>query len=234
MAEGERITDSNLVAGLLRRIKDQHVLLTVTVPNVPGTFNSTILELDREGGHLVLAELHPKLGHERFLTGGRLKARARVRGVEIRFDAVLDEVGTASDETVYRVRWPDTVQYLQKRASFRIKISMTGTLTVALEGDGGERFEGRAVDLSEQGVRVEMDSYLSLQPGRQMPCLLNLPNGTHLACRLEIRHVHTQETTGNIQFGARLVDLPPAQRREVADLVAEIQLDRLRQLPIQP
>lgn len=234
MAEGERITDSNLVAGLLRRIKDQHALLTVTVPDAPGTFNSAILELDRERGHVVLAELHPKLGHERFVAGGHLKARARVRGVEIRFDAALEEVGSESDEAVYRVRWPDTVHYLQKRASFRIKISMTAPLTVALEGDGGEHFEGRAVDLSEQGVRVEMDSYLSLQPGRQMPCLLNLPNGTHLACRLEIRHVHTQQSTGNIQFGAHLVDLPPAQRREVARLVAEIQRDLLRRLPKQP
>ncbi len=231
MTEGDHITDANLVASLLRRVKEQRALLTVTVPEVPGSFNSAILELDPDSGRLVIDELKPKSGHERLLQAGRLVARARVRGVEIRFSAALEEAGNESGVAFYRLRWPDAIDYLQKRSSFRIKVSMTSPLTVLLEGDGGERFEGRAIDLSEQGIRVEMDSYLSMQPGRQMPCQLNLPNGSHAACRLEIRHVRTLEATGNIQFGARLVDLPPAQRRDVARLVADIQRALIRRLP---
>ena len=58
--KAEKITHAPQIANLLRRVKDQKVLLSVHVPGHEGVFNSLLLDVNPERNLILLDELNPR------------------------------------------------------------------------------------------------------------------------------------------------------------------------------
>ena len=230
MAQGDIIRDPQIITSLLRRIVEQRALLRVTVPGGRASYNSAILRMDPEQDLLILDELNPRRGHERLLKVGRLQASAQVQGIETRFSGGLEEVGDASGIAFYRLRFPKEVLYLQRRASFRVRIAMATPLAAVLERDG-DALRGRVIDLSEGGIGVEFSQHVIVHPGEIVACRMRLPDGQQMGCKLEIRHVMAFQEQSKVRIGGRFVELDPQRRRMLARLTANLQRALIRKQP---
>ena len=230
MAQGDTIRDPQIIASLLRRIIEQRALVRVTVPGGRASYNSAILRMDPEQDLLILDELNPRIGHERLLEVGRLHASAQVQGIETRFSGALEEVGNSAGIAFYRLRFPKDVLYLQRRTSFRVRISTTTPVAAMFERDG-DSLRGRVLDLSEGGMGVEFSRHVTLHPGEIVPCRMRLPNGQQVGCKLEVRHVIGSQDQGKIRIGGRFVELHPQRRKMLSRLVAELQRTMIRKQP---
>ena len=133
LEKGDKVSDAKLAAGILKRILDHRALLTITIPDNRGKFNSAILDIDADNGFLILDELNPKQGHQKFISAKRLNARALVKGVEIRFSATPQEVHNESGIASYQVSFPGEVWQMQRRQSFRVTVGLSKQLPVHLE-----------------------------------------------------------------------------------------------------
>jgi len=231
VAQGDVIRDHQLVCTLLRRVSEQRALLRVTLPDSRVTYHSAILRLEPDDGYLVLDELNPRQGHERLLVERRLHASAMVQGAEIRFGAELQAVGEQEAIAFYRVRLPDELVYLQRRASFRVHVPLSAPLAASFQWEEDDPLRGRVTDLSEGGVGVEFSCHVQLAPGEILPCELHLPDGERLACDLEVRYAKAEESPQRMRMGGRFLELPPQQRKALARLVADLQRELIRKGP---
>lgn len=228
LAQGDIIRDPQIISSLLRRIADQRALLRVTVPGFRSNYNSAILRMDPEQDLLILDELNPRKGHERLLEIRRLNASATVQGVETRFSGTLEEVGESSGIAFYRLPFPQEVLYVQRRTSFRVKVSMTAPVAAVFERGDGNALRGRILDLSEGGMGVEFSQSVSLQPGEIVPCQMRLPNGRQVGCKLEVRHCSASDDQARVRVGGRFVELHPQRRKVLSRLVADLQRELIR------
>ncbi len=231
MTQGERITDDHYIADLLHRVMESRSQLTVTLPGVSGTYNSAILRLDAERGYVLLDELHPTYGHSKLIEIGRLNVRATVKGVEIRFPAVLQDVGSESGVSRYRAAIPGEVFYRQRRAHFRVNAGAAAALDVSLELPGGRSISGRIADISEGGIGVELPADAPLSQGDRLQCHMTLPNNTQFSCKLEVRHLRLAKSGKIARIGGLFLDLPNHRRKLLARVVANIQRTMIRTLP---
>lgn len=231
MPQGDIIRDSQIVAGLLRRLVEQRVLLRVTIPGVKGSFNSALLRLGDAHDFVILDELNPRRGHEQLLEVRRLNASAQVQGVELRFRGEVLEVDQDAGIAFYRLPFPDEVLYVQRRGSFRVPVGMATPVTAVFERADDSNLRGRIVDLSEGGMGVEFSQRVSLTPGEILPCQMRLPDGQQLRCKLEVRHTSTPEDQNKVRLGGRFVELQPQQRKALSRLVADLQRTMIRKQP---
>lgn len=231
MTPGDTIRDPQIITGLLRRVAEQRALLRVTVPGARGSYNSAILRLEPDQDLVVLDELNPRQGHDRLLEAGRLNASATIQGVETRFSAALEEVGDSAGIAWYRIRFPTEVLYVQRRVSFRVKVSMTAPLTAVFDRPGCNSLRGRILDLSEGGMGVEFDKGAGLRQGEILPCRMRLPDGQQFGCKLEVRHTSAVEDQGKLRIGGRFVELTPQRRKALARVVADLQRELIRKQP---
>lgn len=231
LPQGDIIRDPQLVAGLLRRLIEQRVLLRVTVPGMRGSYNSAILRLGEAQDFLILDELNPRRGHEQLLEVRRLNASAQVQGIELRFSGELLEVGQTAGIAFYRLPFPDELLYLQRRGSFRVPVGMATPVTAVFQRPDENSLRGRIVDLSEGGMGVEFNQRVRLQPGEILPCQMRLPDGQQLRCKLEVRHTSAPEDQNKVRLGGRFVELQPQQRKALARLVADLQRTMIRKQP---
>ncbi len=231
MAQGDPIRDPQIIASLLRRIADQRVLLRVTVPGFRSSYNSAILRIDPQQDFLILDELNPRQGHERLIEVRRLNASAAVQGVETRFSADLAEIGDSAGIAYYRLPFPKQVLYVQRRTSFRVKVSMTAPIAAIFEHGEGPSLRGRILDLSEGGIGVEFSQFVTLRPGEIVPCQMRLPDGRQVGCKLEVRHCSATQDPARVRIGGRFVELQPQRRKALSRLVADLQRELIRKQP---
>lgn len=231
-ASDERISDHKVVARLLKRIMDRRALLTITLADSIDTYNSAILELDERSRSLTLDELKPLSGHDRLMAQGRLRARAALQGVEIRFSAQLLDAVKESGIWMYHFHMPNELQYRQRRANYRIPVGMSSGVSVELHKDGLELAGLRVLDVSEGGLGLRTQSPISLNLGDRLPCTLNLPNGRSIRCQLEVRNLReTPQAYGSMQVGGHFLDLDRPQRTALSRVLIELQRDMIRRSP---
>jgi c-di-GMP-binding flagellar brake protein YcgR len=230
VTQPDRITDRTIISGLIKRIKEQRALLTVSLPNTKQTFNSAILDIDEALAYLILDELTPQRGHEKLMEQGMLNARAVVQGIETRFSTSLEQAETESGIWMYRVQFPAEVLYLQRRSSFRIPVGASSGVRAQLTKADQEPFEARVVDLSETGLGVELQAYTQLQRGDLLACSLFLPDRKPISCKFEVRYTQILSQPERHRVGGRLVELASVHRKTIARTVTDLQRDLIRKL----
>jgi c-di-GMP-binding flagellar brake protein YcgR len=227
-----KVTNRARVIELLTRLKDGHSLVSITVGGENEPFNSAILAIDRENGHLLLDELTPRRGHDRLIEAGRLNAYARLRGIDVHFAAQLDQASMQDGIAVYRVPLPKAVHYAQKRSSFRVQVSLAMDLPVTLSREDGESVTGRLCDLSIGGTGALFPPDTLLAKGdRLADCLIDLPGAGRLSCPFEVRFAKHQEETNRVRIGGRFLDLTAVQERKIQRSVNFLQRELLRKRP---
>ena len=233
--EGDHIEDPAFIACLLRRAAAQRSLVTVTLPS-GGRYLSAILEVDLEGGHLLLDGLTPPEGHRQLLQHPELTIHARLRGVEASFQAKIEQFLSDERGPLYRLPLPRRLRYRQRRNHHRVPVPRTLELPVTwrLE-EGGEPIQGRLCDLSRAGAGIEVDEAAvpaEVRTGTRLrDCTLALPGGDRIRAEAEVRFVGRPDPAGRVRMGVRLAALDPRDRRRLERAVAWLEREYARRCP---
>lgn len=219
----EKISDLTRMTGLLQRALEDRALLAVSLPNSTEAYNSALLEVRPEQGYLELDEFKPKPAQSQAL--GKLHVSTRLNGVEISFVTHVESVDEQDGIALYRVRYPTSLNYLQRRAHYRARVGVVRTTPVTLLLENGQRIVGNLRDISSGGIGVSFPSDLpdSIADSRYaQDCSIALPTGETIDCLIEICFVN-HSLRGNARIvGARFVRMGPQQQSAVARFVCAV------------
>jgi c-di-GMP-binding flagellar brake protein YcgR len=211
---------------LLRRALNNRSLVAVTVEGEPQSYNSAILEVVREGRYLVLDELNPKTGHAVMATGRNVELRVLVDGIELRFHSHVAQVGNNDGLPYYKIAFPDSFHFDQKRDQRRIRVPLNQRYEVQLLFEDDREVTGELRDLSMGGLSARVHS------GRLDPeadknalvmCRLAISKEHSIVADVEIRYVSAAQHPRVPRFGARFVGLSSTVSNRIEKLCDELE-----------
>ena len=226
---GERVRDEQRIHMLLRRVIEERVLLTVTLPGSSGHFSSAILDIDPDHDYILLDELTPAAGHEQLLKKRQMHVQARLKGVNLQFEGRLSSLSREDGTFTYRIAYPAEVTYHQKRAHFRVRIGMADDALVRFQPDEEHPIEGELIDISEGGICALLEKpAIELRTGASFPCSIHLDDES-IQCEIETRTLREEgDRQQHQRVGFRFKNLTPQQRHHIARIVARMQRKALR------
>lgn len=227
----DKITDPARIAGLLARMLNERALLSVSIAEVSGAYNSAVLAVHPERGFFVIDELSPQSGNRHLAKVNRLRIQARLKGVEISLETLVESTGIQDGAAFYNLTLPGSLSYRQQRAHYRAKVGVAKAIAVKLTRDNGDVLEGELNDLSLGGLGVRFRGKLpeNLELGEEIPrCTIHLPTGDDISCRVEVRFMSVGITGNTRMLGARFLELTPIQQAVLARFVALLDREMAR------
>lgn len=225
----EKVTHGPQIAGLLKRVREQRVLLSVRVPGSETIYNSLLLDVDPARNFILLDELNPSAGHELACKVRQLRVHCQSQGVELSFITPI-EIGQGENGiSFYRAPLPESINYLQRRGSFRIRIGLNMRIAVTLPLAGETRLEGELFDLSIGGLGANLPSRIELDRGQIIEsCTLEFPNSPPLTTEIEIRFVSVDKANQTQRIGASFRNLDPPRQNQLRRIVTQLEREMLR------
>lgn len=228
----ERITSPSKIVALLSQLKLEHELLSVSMAGCEHTANTVVLGIRTDSGALYLDELSTENAHRVLLRQRKARFSARLQGMKLYFDAVVRKVEKSKGIALYEMALPQSITRLQRRDSFRLRLTSGTPVPLNIEELDGESVGGAVQDLSASGLGALLRT-------RKQPCCgqllsavtLSLPGKTPITTRLEVRFARSDDARGMLHLGGRFVDLTPRQQRDIAQYIAEQQRKRRRHRP---
>lgn len=230
----EAITDPARIAGILYRIRDSHLLISIAFPNSRQLYNSAILEIDPNSKYIEIDELNPEQGHKKLLNIQTLTANTKLDGVNISFKCQLIEIGHESDIAFYRMTFPEKLLYRQQRAHYRVQISAALDIPISIRRDDGTVLNGKVRDISAGGVgmRFTINASDELLQGEYIPkCIVNLADNKIIKSAIEVRFHHKLPDKRICLVGARFVGMSNHERDEIIKFVTIIDRESRQKLP---
>lgn len=222
------VTESHEIRALIGRLVKERVSITVLLPGRGGYFSSLLLNLDRESSALVADELFPAQGHAAMQAGMEVRVLARLDGTDMRFRCRVVEVSLRKPASTYTLALPSAVEHLQRRRAYRVPVPASMPIDVEVQPEDSPPIQGRLVDISQAGIRIELRAVRPPPPAMVWACRITLPGGEVVA-RVETRHaIVDRRGPGVIHVGARFVDIDRDQQRLIGRFTAVIQRRRLR------
>jgi len=226
--QSEKVTHFPQIVGLLRRIFDNHTLLSVTIPGIEQPFSSMILGVKPDDNLLLLDELNAAVGHKKLAEVHKLTARCVCEGIHLSFACdveVVDQPGGA----VYKTAIPPSIHYMQRRAAYRVRVGLESDIAVFLSLQNGEILEGRLYDLSTLGIGVRINNQPEICKDQVFPdCRICFPGGKEVTTGIEIRHVLEDADHKPVRFGAKFFGLEPDQKHTIRHMVTHLEREWLR------
>lgn len=210
----ESIVDRRRVTGLLQRLADRRVPVSVSPPDSTDQYVSAILGVDPQAGVLTLDELVREGAAVPLRQGDELAVFARLQGASLNFRSTLLELGQMAGIAFYRVAFPDVLHYLQRRHAFRLLIHRLQQVPVTLTGQDGTVLTGKLHDLSVSGVGIRLAPGVCSSRRAPLDCVIEFPDESPLQCAVEVCNLR-YDRTGNFDLlGARFLSPEPrfAQR----------------------
>ncbi len=230
----DRITLAPFILGLLKRIQNQRAMLTITLPGSDKNYNSAVLEINEEQAYLVIDELSPESGHPLLLDIKELRARTRVEGARISFSTTLIDAGRESGIAYYNLTLPTEIDYLQQRASYRVKTKVAQPIPVTLIHAEGQTIKGELQDLSVGGLSIRIAHKqlpAALKTTDTLPCRFRLAQDEEITCTLEIRSIRSKDNNTPVRLGCRFVNLAAQQQKMIQRYVIALEREQIKKMP---
>jgi c-di-GMP-binding flagellar brake protein YcgR len=170
--------------------------------------------------------LNPQEGHKKLVEVRRLSAFGDHEGVDIRFDASVLDFDSQANIYFYRLQFPKTVKYFQRRSSYRVRVLRTSAIPVRLVAKSGAVAKGELYNISAGGLAVKFLNRLpaGFERGEIVQdCELAFPDGGKIVCTVEIRHVMTGRNDDQPIVGLRFTTLNTTQQRLINRFIATIE-----------
>ncbi len=221
---GEKVTDRKKIIATLHQLKADHELLGVTVPGCEYKSNTAILGIKEEQGHFYLDELNSRPAHEAFLKNRKARIDCRLQGMELSFVAHMLKASTASGIALYELAIPKSLNRLQRRDSFRLRLGPNLSVPVTLPHFEGETVSGEALDLSAGGVGIFLHTRNIPSRGQILHSLsISMPRSRPFQADVEVRFARLEQVHHMLRIGGRFVNLNLKQERQIAQFLAEQQ-----------
>ncbi len=216
---------------LLRRALEARCMLSVRVGTDPETYLSAILEVVRDGRYLVLDELNPKSGHASMEANREVEIRAVVEGIVLRFRSYVMQVAHDNGLPYYKIAFPKTFTYAQKRDQYRVAVPLHQHYEVRVMFADGREIAGELRDLSMGGLSARLHAG-RIDPVADMKAVatfrLVVSRELSFAADAEIRNISAAQPPRVPRVGARFVALNARTSRRIEEFCDEIQTRRLR------
>lgn len=227
--KSEKVTHGPQIAGLLKRVRDNRVLLSVRVPGSDAVFNSLLLEVDVERNVILLDELNPSAGHELACQARQLRVHCQCQGVELSFACPIEVGQGQRGISFYRAPLPTVVNYLQRRGNFRVRVGRNMNVPVRLPFGGSVAVAGELIDLSMGGLGASLSNQVELACGQVIEtCSIELPKCDPLTTELEIRFVRLDKERQIQRIGASFRNLDPQKQNLLRRFITQLEREMLR------
>lgn len=225
----EKVKHLPQIIGLLRRLRDNRVLLSVRVPGHDGVFNSLLLEVDPERNIILLDELNPRQGHELVAQVGQIRIRCQCHGIELSFACAV-QIGQGREGiSFYQAALPDSINYLQRRRDYRVRVAFDMSIPVQLPCGSDDRVDGQLFDVSVGGVGFNVHLDTPLERGQILEhCRIELPQGETIETPLKVRFVRSQAEQKLQRVGAAFMNLLPREEQRIRRFVTHLEREMLR------
>lgn len=226
-SESEKISDPARVVPLLERLAKRRTLISVRIDGHRELFNSCIVEVNRQ--HVLLDELLPNSGHQLMQSQRGLRVIAKLDGIDIRFDTMLDRVDSNEKLVTYYTKLPAQLEYGQRRLDFRVHIPMARRLRVFIDDGDEAEFEGVLHDLSHGGAgMIFPQGKPEIMPGSTHDCAIEMTENDWLYTTVELRYAKSVSFRNKQMIGVRFTDLSPQQAHSIRQYLSELQRELLR------
>lgn len=226
-SKSEKITHGPQIAGLLKRVRDNRVLLSVRVAGSDAVFNSLLLDVDVERNFILLDELNPHHGHELACRARQLRVHCHCQGVELSFVCHIEIGQGQRGISFYRAAVPEAVNYLQRRSNFRVRVGQDMNVPVHLPL--GMTLAGELIDLSLGGLGASLPEQAELSRGQIIDtCSIQLPTGDPLTTELEIRFIYRDKVRQIVRIGASFRNLDPTRQNLLRRVITQLEREMLR------
>lgn len=186
-----RLTTRERAAHVLRSLCAQHELLAV-IPNGQGEeYGSMVLEVDVERGCLILDVFTPPRPVDELLEAQPFLCVARYRGIYVGFQADALQAVDWKGGQAYKVAFPRSTYYLQRRQFYRVPTDPSDIGSVTLQRKGALALQGIAHDISAGGMRVLVPEPgdFDLHEGETLVCVDFYLKGQALSAPAEVQHL---------------------------------------------
>ncbi len=126
--------------------------------------------------------------------------------------------------------YPETLDVLQRRESFRAELRM-GMVVLASLQSGDDRVEGELRDISQDGCQLELPlaaSGLLAEAVSPLTLAFTFPDGTYFEVLGNARHQKTDAERHLLRVGFNFVECSPEQERQIWYFVCEIEREAVR------
>jgi c-di-GMP-binding flagellar brake protein YcgR len=226
------LNDSGEIVKAFKLLRDQRAPVQLNFENQPTSYLGKVLDL--AGDDFLLEDLQPRDGLSKMRPGAEFSLSSRIQGVYVhsvsnRVIAVESERGVP----FFRIRLPRTLLYQQRRRSARIRlparVAAVGASISLLRNkvsnkDEPTRLNGRIIDISAGGCRVEFDTpaALKLERHESVTCEVEIPKMLSFTAQGIIRHSAHNARRRVMNCGVELLEMQITDRRRLERFVESI------------
>ncbi len=224
--EHETITSAVRITALLKPLENKTDLLTLALPNTDISYKSTLLSVDTNKNILVLDRLTPKDGHDLLIKSRKLTIQVAHKGAEVVFTATLNDTKPEKIMPRYELIFPDSIQYLHRRNSYRVTVRNDSEMAVEIQTNNNESFQGELHNISTEGMCIRFPKGIDIpqdEDPTEVQCIVKLPNDEELKCAFNICHTYTHDHSKDFRIGGTFQRMDKIQRRALEKFVAELQ-----------
>lgn len=228
--QSEKITQLPQIIALLRRLHEDRILLSVRIPGVERYFNSMLLNLNTERKYLLLDEINNDWGHRKALEAGSLRVFAQCDGVEMTFNVPIRSARNKQGVSFYQADLPEYINYLQRRADYRVHVETDMEITVFLPVEEERVLDGHLCDVSLGGLGAVVPSREDIYKGLVIPtCKIQLPQDPEpLQADLEIRFILPDTNNQMLRVGGRFSKLALEDKSRLRRFVMQLEREMIR------
>lgn len=225
----ETVTEPRRLVALLKGLKANRTLLSARVDDQTTWYNTALLKLDADTGDIFLDELSPQEGHDRLQAGSALHLTGVLNGVPTDFSTRILGVGEQRGIAFYRAALPVSMNYQQRRATFRAYVGRGLKLTVRLVTQEAGVVSGRLLDLSLGGFGAVLPEDSAVYPLDVVTVeVLELPEQDPISCTAEVRYLQEEYSEPILRAGFRFMDLHAQAERALLRAILLLEREQIR------
>ncbi len=231
------IHSTSRIAWVLQALSDTHQLIDIGFTRYNEGGRSIVVDVDPDQGAFFIDQLPSTESHNLATDGELFNIRATLNGVDIKIpDISIENIVKDSDGDMYQVRLPSSMQYIQRRETFRARVRGLQTVLVSLsipniefenEDEPVTVCDALLLDLSSEGCSLSFNGAEdSSFAGRDQPLLLEIQLPSHKTpVRLfaSTRHSFYLKRLKLWQIGCRIEEIDVKSQQLIDSFIAEMQ-----------
>lgn len=217
------------IVSALRALRNQQATVQLRLEGDSTVYTARILDVCEQ--ELLIEDLVPRTGLRSMSAGARFSFSARAGGMYLHSEE--NTVRRADEDRgipFFRIELPASVLFQQRRQAkrYRLPLQLTSaeaTITlirdVAADRDHGNVLEGRIVDISAGGCRVEIDGPIHppVETPESLTCTVNMPKLLDVSADATIRHASYDKHTRMLVCGIEFTSMQITDRRRLDQFI---------------
>ena len=219
---------------VLRSMMKANTLTTISFDNDDGFILTTIINIDPKKGEIIFDYGTDGLSNRRALNAGQLNVFTLLNRVEIQFVCHDIEKIKFEGKNAFRVRIPDSLLRLQKRAHYRIDTPTHKHPTCRIPMPHGDYAEVSLQNISRGGMAVlDPTQRIDFERGTDYQgCLIDLPGIGTAKINLQVKAVSEITQRGGIRCQKAGLEFAPDSEEMVLSMIQryvnKLQMERKR------